>query len=49
MQMLVRKIRNAGQENPETGNPLGPSGSTQKPKSTPLKSETPHEIGGQLV
>ncbi|PXW66203.1 hypothetical protein C7964_1114 [Loktanella sp. PT4BL] len=33
----------------ETGNPLDPSGLTQKPKSALLKSEMRHEIGGQLV
>ena len=49
MQMRVRKTRNAGQAKPATGNPPDPSGSTPKPKSAPLKSETPHEIGGQLL
>ncbi len=44
-----RKIHNAGQAKPETGNPPDQSGLTQKPKSAPLKSETLHEIGGQLV
>ena len=34
---------------PATGNPPDPSGSTPKKKSAPPKSETPHEIGGQLV
>lgn len=48
-QMLARKTRNAGQVKPETGKPPDPSGSTQNPKPAPLKSETPHEIGGQLV
>ena len=47
MQMHVRKNQNAGQAKPATGNPPDPSGSTQKPKSASLKSETPHEIGGQ--
>lgn len=47
MQMHVRKNRNAGQAKPATGKPPDPSGSTQKPKSASLKSETPHEIGGQ--
>jgi len=49
MQMRVRKTRNAGQAKPAIGNPPDPSGSTPKTKSAPLKSETPHEIGGQHV
>jgi len=49
MQMHVHKTRNAGQAKPVTGNLPDPSGSTPKPKSAPLKSETPHEIGGQLL
>ena len=28
---------------------VGASGSTRKHKSAPLRSEAPHEIGGQLV
>jgi len=49
MQMLGYKTRNAGLAKPATGNLLAPSGSIQKPKSAPQKSETPHEIGGQLL
>jgi len=49
MQTRVRKTRNAGQAKPATGNPPDPFGLTPRPKSAPLKSETPHEIGGQLV
>lgn len=49
MQMPVRKIRNDGQAKPATGNPPDPSGSIQKPKLAPLKSETLHVVGGQLV
>ncbi len=49
MQMHERKTRNAGQVKPETGNLPDPSGSTQNAKPTPLKSETPHEFGVQLV
>ena len=49
MQMQVRNTQAAGQEKPATGNPPDPSGLTPKPKSAPLKSETPHEIGGKLV
>ena len=41
--------QNAGQEKPATGNPPDPSGATRSAKPAPLKSETPHEIGGQLV
>lgn len=44
-----RKIRNAGQAKPATGTPPDLSGSTPKTKPAPLKSETPHEISGQLV
>jgi hypothetical protein len=29
--------------------PLDPPGSTQKTKTTPLKSQTSHKIGGQVV
>jgi len=47
MQMHVRKNRNAGQEKTATSNSPDPYGSTQKPKPAHLKSETPHEIGGQ--
>ena len=36
-------------QKPGTGNPPCLSGSTPKTKSAPLKSETPHEIGGQLL
>jgi putative transposase len=43
------KTQAAGQEKPATGNPPDPSGLTPKPKSAPLKSETPHETGGQHV
>ena len=49
MQIYAHKIRNAGQAKPETGNLPDPSGSTQKAKSALLKSEAPHEIGGQLL
>jgi hypothetical protein len=49
MQMHGRKTRNAGQAQHATGNLLDLSGSTPKRKSAPLKSETPHEICGQLV
>jgi len=31
------------------GQPAGPVWPTPKTKSAPLKSETPHEIGGQLL
>jgi hypothetical protein len=47
MQMHGRKTRNDVQAKPETGNPPDPSGSIRKMKSASLKSETPHEIGGQ--
>ena len=49
MQKLVRRNRNAGHVKPATGNPPGPSGSILDAKPAPLKSETPHEIGGQLL
>ena len=49
MPMHVRKIRNAGQAKPATGNPQDPYGSIPNTKSAPLKSKTPHEIGGQLI
>jgi hypothetical protein len=49
MQTHARKTRNAGQAKPATANPPDPSGLTQKPKSAPLKSDTPHEIGGYLI
>lgn len=49
MQRRAHETRNAGQAKPATGNLPGPSGSTPKPKPAPLKSETPHEIGGQLL
>ena len=39
----------AGQAKPATGNQPDPSGSTQNAKPAPLKSETPHEIAGQLL
>jgi hypothetical protein len=47
--MRVRKTQAAGQAKSATGNPPDPSGLTPKTKSAPLKSETLHEIGGQLV
>ena len=40
---------NAGQAKHATNSPPDRSGSTPKTKSAPLKSETPHEIGGQLL
>lgn len=49
IQMPVRKTRNAGQEKLATGDQPGRSGSTQTPKTAPLKSETPHETSGQLL
>jgi hypothetical protein len=49
MQTHARKDQSAGQAEPATGNLRDPSGSTPKMKAAPLKSETPHEIGGQLL
>ena len=49
MKMHGRKTRNAGQVKLATGNPPDLSGSTWNAKPAPLKSETPHEIGGQLI
>ncbi len=47
MRMPARRIRNAGQAKPATGNPPDLSGSTRNAKPASLKSETPHDIGGQ--
>jgi len=49
MQTHARKTWNAGQAKPATAKPPDPSGSTPKPKSAPLKSAPPHEIGGYLI
>ena len=43
------KNRSAGQAIPVTGNPREPPSLTQKPTSAPLKPETLHETGGQLL
>jgi hypothetical protein len=44
MQLLARKTHNANQEKPDTANRQDPS-----TKSASQKSETQHEISGQLV
>jgi len=51
-QMPGRKIRTGvlnWSGKPAPGKPPDPSFATPKPKSAPLKSETPHDIGGHLL
>jgi hypothetical protein len=49
MQMHTRKTRNASQAKSATGNPSDLFGSTRITKLAPLNSETPREVGEQLL